>query len=102
MPSLSRFDGIVPTNSQIWGEVVHATTADHLDVVGHFGALEASEQAGDWLPSQSRFDESQFERLWTDVAAFIVAEGRFGSPVPPAPVGTERTERDLEGAAPKG
>src|SRR4029453_14169556 len=35
-PERSWSDGIVPTLSQIWGEVIHATRADHLDVVGHY------------------------------------------------------------------
>jgi triacylglycerol lipase len=94
LPSARDNDGIVPTNSQIWGEVIHAATADHLDVVGHFGSSAPQSPAADWIPSESGFDLDGFERLWDDVAAFIVAEVRAELP-PTDNVGTDRTERDL-------
>ncbi len=93
LPSASDNDGIVPTNSQIWGEIVHATHADHLDVIGHFGPGDSAAQAGDWLPSNSGFDTGSFERLWGDVAGFILAGTRRGSE--PDAAGAERTEEDL-------
>jgi triacylglycerol lipase len=74
LPSPGDNDGICPTNSQLWGELVHATTADHLDVVGHFGSAEPAAPEGDWLPSHSGFDATRFDRLWSDVAAFILAD----------------------------
>ncbi len=40
MPAPAANDGIVPTLSQTWGEVVHAAVADHLDVLGHFRDAE--------------------------------------------------------------
>ena len=92
LPSAEDNDGISPTNSQVWGELVHATTADHLDVVGHYGAGDGSGYAGDWLPSHSGFDGARFEKLWSDVAEFILA-GATGEGS--AIVGTERTEHDL-------
>lgn len=110
LPSPKDNDGVVPTNSQIWGEVIHATSADHLDVVGHFGTSDAGGHAGDWLPSESGFDAKGFERLWADVAAFISKDIQEGREAEPAEnVGTERTEHDispeaahtLDGQAPK-
>jgi hypothetical protein len=102
LPAPEDNDGVVPTNSQIWGEVVHAACADHLDVVGHYGSGDLVGHSGDWLPSQSGFDAEAFERLWTDVAAFIgsdiVAASQLGSA---GAVGTERTEQDLSGVAPQ-
>jgi triacylglycerol lipase len=86
----------VPTNSQIWGELIHATTADHLDVVGHFGDVSPDSPAADWLPSDSGFDAAGFGRLWDDVASFIVAEARAQTSTAEN-VGTDRTERDLSG-----
>jgi hypothetical protein len=37
LPGAEANDGIVPTRSQVWGRVVGAVRADHLDVIGHFG-----------------------------------------------------------------
>jgi triacylglycerol lipase len=91
LPSAEDNDGISPTNSQVWGELVHATTADHLDVVGHYGAGGLSGYAGDWLPSHSGFDGVRFEKLWTDVAEFILDDARDGG----GAMGAERTEHDL-------
>jgi triacylglycerol lipase len=100
LPSHRDNDGISPTNSQLWGELVHATTADHLDVMGHFGSGEPDAPAGDWLPSHSGFDATHFDRLWSDVAAFILADVDAGGDAnEPSPsrreVGTARTERDM-------
>ena len=96
LPSPRDNDGISPTNSQIWGELVHATNADHLDVVGHFGSTEENGHAGDWLPSRSGFSLADFERLWSDVATFILSgAGTEAPPSEPAEPGTTRTEHDL-------
>jgi hypothetical protein len=67
-------DGLVPTISQVWGTVIHATRADHLDVVGHFGRSIEGHAETDWLPSDARFDERAFSSLWSDVARFITHE----------------------------
>jgi pimeloyl-ACP methyl ester carboxylesterase len=67
-------DGVVPTLSQVWGRVIHVTSADHLDVVGQYGT-SGDEGGGDWLPSASGFDRPAFEALWDAVAEFI-AEAR--------------------------
>jgi len=95
-PELSWSDGIVPTLSQIWGEVIHATSADHLDVVGHYGVLRPGEATSDWLPSRSGFDEPAFDALWNDVAAFIAREAQSPSVQYPHNVGTERTQVELQ------
>lgn len=63
-------DGVVPSLSQIWGRVLHVASADHLDVVGQYGA-SGDEGGGDWLPSASGFDSAAFEALWDAVADFI-------------------------------
>jgi pimeloyl-ACP methyl ester carboxylesterase len=67
-------DGIVPVLSQVWGPVLHVAHADHLDVVGQYGALGEEGWGGDWLPSASGFDAAAFAALWSDVAAFIAAQ----------------------------
>lgn len=73
-------DGVVPVLSQVWGQVLHVAHADHLDVVGQYGArgTEAGEGAsdgwgGDWIPSASGFDAAAFEAVWFDVAEFIAS-----------------------------
>lgn len=69
-------DGVVPVLSQVWGPVLHVARADHLDVVGQYGALGEETWGGDWLPSGSGFDGAAFEALWADVAKFIAAQSR--------------------------
>ncbi len=78
-------DGVVPTRSQIWGNLVWAGYGDHLDVIGHFRDDEprkdaasgsAREVAGapphvDWLFSGSAFGRSEFESLMDSVASGI-------------------------------
>ena len=69
-------DGVVPLLSQVWGQVVHVARADHLDVVGQYGAEgdgDAAGWGGDWLPSESGFDAAAFDALWSKVAEFIAA-----------------------------
>jgi triacylglycerol lipase len=59
-------DGIVPTLSQLYGDLLTAVLADHLDVIGQFE--RAGSPLGDWLPSGSGFDAARFEHLWSRVA----------------------------------
>ncbi len=68
----SDSDGVVPSLSQVWGRVLHVARADHLDVVGQYGAV-GSGGGGDWLPSSSGFDRVAFEAVWDAVADFIAS-----------------------------
>lgn len=65
-------DGIVPLHSQPWGEIIHATNADHLDVVGHFAGVDREPPHRDWFSSGSTFRHAEFEALWGDVARFVL------------------------------
>lgn len=80
LPSPVANDGIVPTLSQAWGQVIHAAVADHLDVLGHFRDAEHDPPHVDWLVSGSDFDRQRFEALWTDVAHFLVPEAASRRP----------------------
>jgi hypothetical protein len=64
-------DGIVPTASQLWGEPIAGVWADHLDVIGHLDHPTHVPPHFDWLASGTGFTRPQFERLWSDVAAWL-------------------------------
>jgi hypothetical protein len=76
LPSPVANDGIVPTLSQAWGQVIHAAVADHLDVLGHFRDAAQAPPHVDWLVSGSGFDRRRFEALWGDVVRFLVGNPR--------------------------
>jgi triacylglycerol lipase len=75
LPDLRDNDGMVPTLSQVWGEVIHVAEADHLDVVGLYGDRLRTGTHADWLPSGSGFDGNSFVSLWEAVADFVVRSG---------------------------
>ncbi|HEY3451061.1 MAG TPA: hypothetical protein VGK67_32185 [Myxococcales bacterium] len=63
-------DGMVPTLSQLWGELIHVAQADHLDLVGQFDGAGDPAYTG-WLSSGSPFGQAEFEQLWSSVAEDI-------------------------------
>ena len=67
-------DGIVPSRSQVWREVIAAVPSDHLDIIGHFSHGAAGHS--DWLRSGAGFSRPKFERVWRSVANFIVEAER--------------------------
>jgi pimeloyl-ACP methyl ester carboxylesterase len=67
-------DGMVPTTSMIWGEVLWAGTADHLDVLGHFHG-DRDESHTDWMVSGAGFDESDFDDVMDAIADFQLGTG---------------------------
>ena len=76
LPQLRDNDGMSPTLSQVWGEIIHVANADHLDVMGQYGDRTRPGIHADWLPSGSGFDATQFTALWSDVAAFVTRKAR--------------------------
>ncbi|MGB5283806.1 MAG: hypothetical protein WBN29_04810 [Polyangiales bacterium] len=62
-------DGLVPTSSMIWGELLWAGTADHLDVLGHFHGGRGSPHT-DWLVSGAGFREADFDEVMDAIADF--------------------------------
>jgi triacylglycerol lipase len=69
-------DGMVPTLSQVRGELVRAVWADHHDVIGHFHHPTHVPPHFDWVASGTGFTRSRFESVWKDVAAFVGGAGR--------------------------
>lgn len=70
VPSARGNDAMVPTRSQVWGDVVHAAWADHLDVIGHFHAPDRAPLHVDWMRTMSDFGQRDFEAMWDAVARF--------------------------------
>jgi hypothetical protein len=62
-------DGVVPTTSMIWGSVLWAGTADHLDVLGHFHGDSDSPHT-DWMVSGAGFREEDFDEVMDAIAEF--------------------------------
>jgi triacylglycerol esterase/lipase EstA (alpha/beta hydrolase family) len=84
-PGARANDGVVPIRSQIWGKLVWAGYADHLDVLGHFAGKSPGEgDAGngarrahvDWLRSGSDFHRGRFESLVSAIARGLLSSGR--------------------------
>jgi hypothetical protein len=66
-------DGIVPTLSMIWGDLVCAGEADHLDVIGHFHDDHDPPEHVDWITSGSRFTRKRFEAMLDAIVAVQIA-----------------------------
>jgi triacylglycerol lipase len=67
-------DGIVPTLSMLWGELLWCGAGDHLDVVGHFGDSERPRLHVDWLQSGANFSRSDFAAVADKLSAFLLAD----------------------------
>lgn len=65
-------DGVVPIRSQLWGTLVWAGLADHLDVLGHYHDGEHEQRTElrhhDWMTSGSSFGRPQFDALMDAIA----------------------------------
>ena len=66
-------DGIVPTLSQVYGEVLDVMLGDHLDIVGQYRRELEGARHVSWLNSGSAFDDVRFKAAWEHVAAAIAA-----------------------------
>jgi len=71
MPDHRANDGIVPTLSQVRGDLVAAVWADHHDVLGHFHRPRHVPPHFDWVASGTGFDRDQFEAVWQGVADYL-------------------------------
>ncbi|MEO8704173.1 MAG: hypothetical protein ABI867_29240 [Kofleriaceae bacterium] len=76
-PPLEANDGVVPIRSQLWGNVVWAGLADHLDVLGHYRDdrdVPADQRHRDWLTSGSNFSHAEFAALVDAIAGGMLGE----------------------------
>lgn len=82
LPNRRDSDGVCPTLSQLYGDVVHVARADHHDVIGNFDAPRHHPPHYDWLASGTGFDRIHFDALWNDVADYCVRSmtSRAGQP----------------------
>jgi hypothetical protein len=95
VPDEHDSDGIVPTLSQVWGDVIHVTNADHLDVVGQYGRTEEASWGGDWIPSYSAFTSEHFAAMWSDVAAYVIQKAREPKTNKPVSFEAQHSERAI-------
>jgi hypothetical protein len=72
VPEAHHCDGVVPTRSQIWGELLWCGPADHLDVVGHFRDDQAPALHTDWLASGSTHGRDAFGASIDAIARFLL------------------------------
>jgi hypothetical protein len=96
--SLRANDGVVPTASQVWGKIVWAGAADHLDVLGHFPSPPppvsrpfwsrwmsrpppVADLHVDWLSSGAGFDDAAFAGLMDAIAEGMLAAAQRGASV---------------------
>lgn len=73
LPAVDDSDAIVPTLSQVHGDVVWAGAGDHLDVIGHFHSPRSVPSHLDWLMTGANFGLDAFTDVWRNVARFIGA-----------------------------
>jgi pimeloyl-ACP methyl ester carboxylesterase len=74
LPGPTACDGIVPTRSQVYGRVLAAVRADHLDAIGHFDQPAHQPPHVDWLISGSGFRRPQFESTWKSIVDFLMED----------------------------
>ena len=67
-------DGIVPTLSMLWGELLWAGEADHLDILGHFHDDQKPKEHLDWVTSGSRFTRQRFGAVLDEIVKFALRD----------------------------
>lgn len=67
-------DGIVPTLSMLWGELLWAGEADHLDILGHFHDDQKPKAHLDWVTSGARFTRQRFGAVLDEIVKFALRD----------------------------
>ncbi|WP_437886420.1 esterase/lipase family protein [Sorangium sp. So ce307] len=75
LPPPDANDGVVPLASQVWGELIWAGKADHLDIVGHFPGKGGHI---DWLASGARFNRLRFDAVLDRIVTGMMAGEQSG------------------------
>jgi triacylglycerol lipase len=65
-------DGIVPTMSMLWGELLWCGEADHLDILGHFHDDHKPAEHIDWMMSGAHFTRLRFDQAMDAIARFLL------------------------------
>ena len=65
-------DGVVPTLSMLWGELLWCGEADHLDILGHFHDDKKPASHIDWMMSGAHFTRIRFSQAMDAIARFIL------------------------------
>ncbi|WP_207213831.1 esterase/lipase family protein [Sorangium cellulosum] len=102
LPPPDANDGVVPLASQVWGDLIWAGKADHLDIVGHFPGKGGHI---DWLASGARFNRLRFDavldRIVTGMVAGEQGYGEQPTAAPPRPAAGERAPDGGQDAGPR-
>jgi triacylglycerol lipase len=65
-------DGVVPTLSMLWGELLWCAPGDHLDVVGHFHDDVHPAVHSDWLTCGAGFTRRRFADAMDAIGRFLM------------------------------
>lgn len=93
VPTPSANDGIVPTLSQPWGEIIAGVWADHLDVIGHYEDPQQHPPHIDWLISATGFRTAEFAAVWSKIADFVLAQPASRTHKEAPPIAQDRRGR---------
>ena len=65
-------DGVVPSLSMLWGELLWSGEADHLDILGHFHDDQKPAVHTDWMMSGAHFTRARFNQAIDAIARFML------------------------------